>query len=626
MTPTSILVVDDETIIAKGIEKRLKGLGYAVVGLAATGEEAVARAAESRPDLVLMDINLGAGMDGVEAAARIRAAGVPVVFLTAFSDADTLQRAKLTGPLGYVLKPYTDPSLQTAIEIGVYRHAMDRRLREHEQWLAATLASIGDGLIATDARGRVTFLNAPAERLTGWAQAAARGRDVRDVFRVVGEGTREPVANPAVAALERGEPVELAPDTLLVDAGGGERPIRDAGGEVTGAVLVFRDVTERRRLDAYRKQAQTMEAVGRLAGGIAHDFNNIMTIIVGFSELLLGDPAASAEQRGAARHIREAGGRAAALTRQILAFGRKQILVPRELDLNAVVRDMGAQVQRLVGAHVEVVADPAPGLGKVKADPGQIGQLLLDLAANARHAMPLGGRLVVRTANAELGEAVARAHPDVKPGAYVLLAVADTGREIPADELPHVFEPFFTTKEFGQGGDLGLAAVHGVVKQSGGHAEVTSTVGVGTEFRVYLPRVEPLAPPAGTDTRPAAHETVLLVEGEELVRTFVKTILTQRGYTVLEAPDGLKAVRVATDHPGPIHLLLADPVTPYSSGREVAARLMPGRPGLRVLFMSGSAEDVSPHEEGPANAVAVLPKPFTAAALTSAVRAALDRA
>ena len=221
MTATTVLVVEDEKIIAKGIEKRLRGLGYSVAGLVSSGEEALRVAADLRPDIVLMDINLGAGMDGIEAAARLRAdQDLPVVFLTAFSDDATLQRAKLTEPYGYVLKPYEDKDLQTAIEIGLYRHRMGRRLRENEQWLAATLGSIGDGVIATDERGRVRFLNVLAERLTGWPQADALGRDVRDVFRIVGGQSRQPVPNPALNALETGAAAALAPDTVLIDRGG----------------------------------------------------------------------------------------------------------------------------------------------------------------------------------------------------------------------------------------------------------------------------------------------------------------------------------------------------------------------------------------------------------------------
>ncbi len=636
MTPARILVVEDERIIARNLESRLKKLGHTVVGSVGGGAEAVRRADELRPDLVLMDIDLGGGMDGIEAAGLIRAAAdIPVVYLAAFSDDVTLQRAKVTEPHGYVLKPYEDTDLQTAIEIGLYKHKLDRRLRENEQWLAATLGSIGDGVIATDAAGRVRFMNALAEQLTGWAQAEAVGRDVREVFAIVDERSRDPVPNPAVEALATGAPATLSPNTVLIARSGAERPIddtaapiRDVSGAVSGAVLVFRDITERRRLEEHLRQAQKMEAIGRLAGGIAHDFNNIMTIIGGFSEFLLADDQPAADRRDSARHIYEAGKRAAALTQQIMAFSRKQILRPAVLNLNAVVRDMGAMVKRLIGSDIEFVTETAPDLGAVKVDPAQIGQVILNLAANARDAMPGGGKLIVTTANAELGAAVADAHPDVTPGRYALLTVEDTGSGMSAAVLAHAFEPFFTTKGVGEGTGLGLATVHGIVKQSGGHIAVTSTVGQGTTFWVYLPLAEDAPAPTAPrepDAFAKGDETILLVEDEELVRRMTRTVLERSGYRVLEAADGHAAVAVAEAHPEPIHLLITDLVMPHLSGRQASERLARLRPGLRVLYMSGYTEDVLVHQGVGSADADFLPKPFSLVALTNKVREILNR-
>jgi PAS domain S-box-containing protein len=636
VTPARILVVEDERIIARNLESRLKKLGHTVVGSVGGGAEAVRRADELRPDLVLMDIDLGGGMDGIEAAGLIRAAAdIPVVYLAAFSDDVTLQRAKVTEPHGYVLKPYEDTDLQTAIEIGLYKHKLDRRLRENEQWLAATLGSIGDGVIATDAAGRVRFMNALAEQLTGWAQAEAVGRDVREVFAIVDERSRDPVPNPAVEALATGAPATLSPNTVLIARSGAERPIddtaapiRDVSGAVSGAVLVFRDITERRRLEEHLRQAQKMEAIGRLAGGIAHDFNNIMTIIGGFSEFLLADDQPAADRRDSARHIYEAGKRAAALTQQIMAFSRKQILRPAVLNLNAVVRDMGAMVKRLIGSDIEFVTETAPDLGAVKVDPAQIGQVILNLAANARDAMPGGGKLIVTTANAELGAAVADAHPDVTPGRYALLTVEDTGSGMSAAVLAHAFEPFFTTKGVGEGTGLGLATVHGIVKQSGGHIAVTSTVGQGTTFWVYLPLAEDAPAPTAPrepDAFAKGDETILLVEDEELVRRMTRTVLERSGYRVLEAADGHAAVAVAEAHPEPIHLLITDLVMPHLSGRQASERLARLRPGLRVLYMSGYTEDVLVHQGVGSADADFLPKPFSLVALTNKVREILNR-
>ncbi|MBP3954857.1 response regulator [Gemmata sp. G18] len=641
MIPSTVLVVEDERIIALCIETQLKELGYVVAGSVATGEDAVRKALELRPDVILMDINLGAGIDGVEAAGLIRKQlDVPIVFLTANSDGPTLQRAKLTDPFGYVLKPYEDNDLRTAIEIGLYRHQMEWRLRENEQWLAATLGSIGDGVIATDARGRVRFLNGLAEHLTGWSQTDALGKPVHEVFQIVEEKSRRPVPNPVLEALAKGTPAKLPLDTVLIDRGGAERsiddsasPIRDVTGTVSGAVLVFRDVTERKQLEGHLRQAQKMEAIGRLAGGIAHDFNNIMTVITGFSELLLADgvlsePMRPAERMESLRNIHDAGMRAAALTQQIMAFSRKQVLVPCVLNLNAIFRDIGVMIKRLIGADIEFVTDLAPDLGHVKADPTQIGQVILNLAANARDAMPKGGRLVVTTRNTELDEATAHRHLDVEPGWYAMLSVRDTGFGMSDEVLAHVFDPFFTTKGVGEGTGLGLATVYGIIKQSRGHVEVSSSVGNGSTFRVYLPLVvEPATPPTTREQRLSAkgHETILLVEDEETVRLMTRMMLERSGYKVLEAPDGLEAVAVAEKHWPPIHLLITDLVMPHLSGREVAERLTALKRGLRVLFMSGYTEDTIVQQGVESAGIDFLHKPFSLSALTGKVREILDR-
>lgn len=637
MTNPRVLIVEDEKIIAKGIEKRLKGMGYAVTGLASTGEEAIRMAVEVPSDLILMDISLGAGMDGVEAASRIRRqADVPVVFLTAYSDPDTLQRAKITEPHGYVIKPYEDRDLQTAIEIALYKHKVDRRLRENERWLAATLGSIGDGVIATDQYGRVRFMNSLAEQLTGWTQNTALDREVQEVFHIVEAKTRRPVPNPVLSALAMSEPIALPAETILIDRAGTERPIDDSAapimgtdGKLAGAVLVFRDITERRRLEEHLRQAQKMEAIGRLAGGIAHDFNNIMAIILGFSDILLSSGQTDLLDHEALHAIHDAALRAASLTQQIMAFSRKQTLIPCVLNLNTVVRDMSVMVKRLIGSNIEFVVETDPNLGQVKADPTQLGQVILNLAANARDAMSklASGRLVISTANAELDEKTTRQDPDVKPGRYVQLSVQDSGTGMTEDVMAHLFEPFFTTKGEREGTGLGLATVHGIVKQSGGHIEVTSKAGAGTTFRVYLPILDEDAfTPASTKPLQTAQgrETILLVEDEDLVRRMMKRILQQNGYIVLEASNGLHGVAVADSHPGSIDLLMTDLIMPKLSGFEMAERLTAARPGLRVLFMSGYSEESILHE-GKDSSANFLRKPFSVGDLTKKVREILDR-
>ncbi len=631
-TKPTILVVEDERIISLGIQHRLTSMGYEVLGAAVTGQEGVDMALALRPDLVLMDVNLGRGIDGVNAAGLIREQfDVPIVFLTAYSDEVTLDRAKTTDPFGYVLKPYEDRDLQTAIEIGLYRFQMERRLRENERWLAATLASIGDGLIATDDRGRVRFMNSLAEELTGWTQGEAAGHDLVDIFEIVERTSRAPVTNPVAQALERGESVTLAANTVLLARGGVEypiddsaAPIRDVNGDVDGAVLVFRDVTERCRLEDHLRQAQKMEAIGRLAGGIAHDFNNIITVITGYSEYLIENPKADVLDEYL-RQINLAGKRAAALTQQILAFSRKQLLVPSVLSLNAIVRDMGGMVRRLIGEQIEFAVDLADDLGQVKADPSQMGQVIMNLAINARDAMPLGGRLQVSTRNVDAGENHASG---LQPGRYACLSVEDTGCGMAQEVLDHLFEPFFTTKGVGQGTGLGLASVYGIVNQSGGYVDVSSRVGAGTAFKIYLPLVAETKSAATAAEKARSFEggeTVLLVEDEKSVRRMTKMVLEHYGYHVLEAVDGKDAVALSDGHDGPIDLLVTDLVMPQMSGRSVAERVARDRPALSVLFMSGYSEDDFVRAGVAGRRVDFLPKPFDINRLMEKVRGLLER-
>lgn len=636
MTTASILVVEDERIIAKGIEKQLKALGYGVTGLAATGEEAIQQATEDRPDIILMDIHLGFGMDGIEAADVIRSRfNIPVVYLTAHSDEATLQRAKVTEPFGYILKPYEDRDLHTAIEIGLYKSKMEHRLRESEQWLMGILASIGDGVIATDRKGLVRFMNPVAEQLTEWTEADALDKDLREVFPIVEEKTHEPVLNPVYNALETGLPTNLSPNTFLIRKAGTKfpiddvaTPIRDVSGRVGGAVLVFRDITERRRVDEHLRQAQKMEALGQLTGGIVHDFNNIMAAIMFFGELLLSESLPPKQRQELARDIIGAVKQGSMLTRQIMAFSRKQTLVPCVLNLNTVVREMVPIVKSLIGASIELVVDLASDITPIIADPSQIGQVILNLTANARDAMPKGGRLIFTTRTAELNQQTNTQHPDVSPGLYVLLSVRDTGSGISDDVLSHIFEPFFTTKEVDKGTGLGLSTVYGIIKQNGGCIDVSSKVREGTTFRVYLPVAEALPTnPSGLAVLPTARgqETILVVEDSDTVRTMITIVLQEHGYNVLETSNGSEAMAVAENHRGPIHLVIADLVMPKLSGGEMADRLTAIRPGLRVLFMSGGSDDAVIQQGVESSPFDFLHKPFNIAALTQTVRGILDR-
>jgi two-component system cell cycle sensor histidine kinase/response regulator CckA len=405
-------------------------------------------------------------------------------------------------------------------------------------------------------------------------------------------------------------------------------PLRDADGTVIGLLGFYTDITERKQLEEQFRQAQKMEAVGRLAGGIAHDFNNLLTIINGYSELLLADPALAHASRELIAEIGRAGDRAAALTRQLLAFSRKQILNPQVLNLNDLVSEMEKMLRRLIGEDVQLATVLAAGLGRVKADRVHFQQVLLNLVVNARDAMPQGGRITIETANVDLDAPPGQGPRHAMPGRYVLLAVRDTGVGMDEQTRAHLFEPFFTTKEQGRGTGLGLAMVYGTVQQSGGLVDVESTPGRGTTFRLYLPRVRDSSNSADAvldqARLPGGSETVLLAEDEDGVRTLAATILRAGGYRVLEARDGTEAITVCRQNEAKVDLLVTDLVMPGMSGRQLADALQPMRPGLKVLFMSGHTEDAVLRHGGHTSGRTLLQKPFTRAGLTRTVREVLD--
>jgi signal transduction histidine kinase/ActR/RegA family two-component response regulator len=413
-------------------------------------------------------------------------------------------------------------------------------------------------------------------------------------------------------------------------------PLETSGGdevaEVTGAFDRMRSSlqktqSEQKQLEERLRQAHKMEAVGRLAGGVAHDFNNLLTIIGGHSDLLLDRIGAVDIQRNSVEQIKKAAGRAVSMTRQLLAFSRMQVLQPRVLDLNAVVADMGKMLPRLIGEHIEYVFQPASKLAAVKADPGQIEQVILNLVVNSRDAMPNGGKITARTLNVEIDEFGAANRPPMSPGHYVLLSVSDTGYGMDDKTKTHIFEPFFTTKEVGKGTGLGLATVYGIVKQSGGFIWVESAVGKGTTFEIYLPQVLEKITQSEGDGKPSAiprgSETILVVEDESGVRELTCEFLKVSGYSVLQAKDGLEALEVAAQHPSKIHLMLTDVVMPRMSGSDLAERLKSARPDTKILFMSGYSEYAGGGVSSSSPKGPILQKPFSISSLVEKVREAL---
>jgi nitrogen-specific signal transduction histidine kinase/CheY-like chemotaxis protein len=402
-------------------------------------------------------------------------------------------------------------------------------------------------------------------------------------------------------------------------------------GQVLG---IATDITARKhteealhRSEEQLRQAQKMEAVGKLAGGVAHDFNNLLTVINGQTALSLRRLSQDDPVYRKLETIKEAGERAASLTRQLLAFSRKQIMQPKVLDLNQAIFETNKMLQRLIGEDIDLLIGLMPDLGKVKADPGQIEQVLMNLTVNARDAMPKGGKLTIETQNVYVDEEYSSRHLSVRPGRYVMLAVSDTGCGMDAATQERIFEPFFTTKETGKGTGLGLSTVYGIVKQSGGNVWVYSEVGRGTTFKIYLPCVASAAEEFKAITNDAmgtpGTETVLLVEDEEMVRNMTREILHESGYRVLEAKHGHEALLVSERHDGPIHLMLSDVVMPRMSGRELAEQLSPTRREMKVLYMSGYTDDAIVHHGVLDEGMAFIEKPFTPNALTRKLREVL---
>lgn len=417
-----------------------------------------------------------------------------------------------------------------------------------------------------------------------------------------------------------------------------DRVIRDKGGQILGIRSTFEDITERRqseealsKSEEQLRQWQKVEAIGKLAGGVAHDFNNLLMTIKGYSEILLGKFDPGDPRHEEVEEILMAAERATSLTRQLLAFGRRQVLHPQVLDLNGIVTNMNKMLRRLIGEDIQLLTILDQELWSVKVDPGQIEQVIMNLAVNARDAMPRGGKLTIETTNVVLDKNYARQYVSVKPGPYVMMTVSDNGCGMDKETQSHLFEPFFTTKEKGKGTGLGLSTVYGIVKQSGGNIWVYSEPGQGTSFKIYLPKAaeagkkkyRPIDPPRISQRK--GTETILLVEDEKAVRTMIRKTLQSNGYTVLEAHHGQEALHICDQYSGPIHLMVTDVVMPQMSGKELAEKLTPKRPEMKVLYMSGYPDNSIVQHGVLEQGTQFLQKPFTFNALEAKVRKILDK-
>ncbi|HET8575952.1 MAG TPA: GAF domain-containing protein [Methylomirabilota bacterium] len=504
-------------------------------------------------------------------------------------------------------------------------------LRESEERYRSVVENASDLITVMTPQGVIEYESPSVERLLGWRPEELVGKQVMDYVHaddvtLLTEAIARRLADPVLV----NPPVEFrvrARDGSWRVLAATSRVIRGETGAVT-LVATSRDVTERRALEEQLRQAQRLESIGRLAGGVAHDFNNLLTVIGGRAQLLLSRLPSGDPSRRDVELIKKTGARAAQLTQQLLAFSRRQVLQPKILDLNGVITGLEGMLRRLIGEDIELVTDLVTGLGTVLADPGQLEQVIMNLALNARDAMPTGGRLTIRTATAGLGAQDPVGFEALAAGPYVLLTVSDTGVGMDEATRAHIFEPFFTTKDVGKGSGLGLATVYGIVKQSGGHITAESEPGHGTTFAIYLPEAHgAVAAPESSqalEDAPRGVETILLVEDEAEVRDLARDILELGGYQVLEATTPEDAERICRDERSPIHLLLTDVVMPQMSGRMLAERLMAARPAMRVLYMSGYTGDTIVQHGVEGQGPGFLPKPFTPNDLSRKVREVLD--
>jgi PAS domain S-box-containing protein len=635
----TILVVDDNDRLAALVEKYLRREGFRTA-VAVTGAAALRRLDDGPVDLLLVNLHLP-DMTGEDLlrALRERSQAIPHIIVAEHGDERRAAQQLRAGALDYLMKDGSilellPPVVRRAVE------QLDRSKLLHEAAIAyehlrryyeLILQAAGEGICGLDLNGRITFVNPAARRLLGYELHELLGADLAALAERPASGNNGRVRD-ALAA----NTTFCSHDQIFWRKDGScfpieytSTPIRESDRQI-GAVFVFKDITERRALEDQYRQSQKLEAVGQLAGGIAHDFNNLLTVVSGYSDLLAANANLDGRAQEAVREIRGAADRAITVTRQLLAFGRKQMLQSRPIDLNACISEINKLISRLIGEDIMLVTRLADGLAPVTADPGQLQQVVVNLAVNARDAMPRGGTLTITTGAVMVDPATAAHQPGPRPGRYALLTVSDTGHGIDAQTKARIFEPFFTTKEAGKGTGLGLATVYGIVVQSGGHIDVQSTVGRGTTFRVFWPQADgPVRPGVEHDRAVAVRggtETILLVEDDNQVRGLAAKVLTSYGYTVIEARDGADAEQIGRRGGEYLHLLVTDVVMPGISGLELATRLAPVRPKMKVLFVSGYADDAIVRRGVLAEDAAFLQKPFPPEVLARRVRDVLDGA
>ncbi|MGH9317627.1 MAG: response regulator [Thermoanaerobaculia bacterium] len=638
--PIRILHLEDRRADALLVRSVLEaeGADYEIVSV--DMREAFIAALETGAfDVILSDYAVPS-FDGISALriAHESSPDVPFIFVSGTMGEELAIETLKSGATDYVLKERLSrllPSVRRALAEASERRERrkaDQGLRQSEEKYRSIVETTNDWIWESDAEGRLTYCNPAVEPMVGYRPEELLGRKGEDFLHPDDLKEIGPVVERAVAEKSGWKGWVLRwrhKDGSYRSVESNAVAVFDGEGAFRGFRGATRDITERVQLEAQFRQSQKMEAVGQLAGGVAHDFNNLLTTILGYGDLLMKQLSHDPSLREGIEEIKKAGERAAVLTRQLLAFSRKQVLTPLVLDLNEVVAELEKMLRRLIGEDIDLATVLDPSIGHIKADPGQLEQVIMNLAVNSRDAMPRGGKLTIETRNVQLDKAYARERRYVAEGHYVLLAVSDTGSGMDSETRAHIFEPFFTTKGQGKGTGLGLSTVYGIVKQSGGSVEAYSEVGQGTTFKIYLPAVEEAvqrpSPEPAAKPLPGS-ETILLVEDDESVRALARRVLVSYGYTVLEALNGEDAMDVVSRHRGVIHLMVTDAVMPGMSGPQLARQLSSLRPDMRVLFISGYTDDAIVRHGLLKPTEAFLPKPFSPDALVRKVREVLQAA
>jgi PAS domain S-box-containing protein len=641
MTAARVLLVEDEAVLALGLQDRLHGLGHEVVGVASRADEACLLAQRKRPDLVLMDIRLEGKEDGIDAGRAIRSQlDVPVVYLSAYGDEETIARARDSEAFGYLHKPCHDRELRTAIELALRKHATERRHRDSARQYAEMLTSLGDGVLAINRDGRVTLLNPVAEQLTGWRRDEALGQPIEAVLPLRDEGTRQPRVSSALRALREDRVVTAEPGTTLVSRLGREFPIDDTAapirekGRPVGAVVSFRDQSARRAGESRLRQLQRLEALGVMAGGIARDFNNLLTPIVAYAGLLRGELPADSSGLAMLDQIEGAARRASEITRQVLAFSGDMPAAPRSLDLSALVKEVAGLLRSSDYSRAPLQLSLAAGLPALEADPDQLRQLVLNLLTNAVESLgpsPGGAaQVAVRTGRRRLSDEQLRGNATrerLRAGEYLFVEVTDTGCGMEPACLERVFEPFFTTKSAGRG--LGLSAALGIVRGHHGALLVHSLPGRGSTFEALFPVCAKAAGLASEGTATsvrregAGRRTALVVDDEEGIPRLLSHFLQPLGLEVVPADSGAAAVDLLRGLRGQVAVALVDLQMPGDDGPATIRKLRAIEPDLPAILLSGHATEEALARCQGLRLEGVMQKPFSLAELAGMIRKVL---